>query len=84
MCPSAMVGRHLIASTETAGNDSDSAFVHEIHGVLLHEMVHVLQHPDGPSGLIEGIADWCRLKAGWAAAHWNEGLGGDKWDAGYE
>ncbi|KAI0931354.1 hypothetical protein AcW1_001230 [Taiwanofungus camphoratus] len=58
----------------------------EIRGVLTHEMVHCFQHDARgtcPGGLIEGIADWVRLRAGLAAPHWKEGHG-DKWDAGYE
>ena len=51
-------------------NGDDQAVLHEICGVLLHEHVHALQH-DAPKscdgtkgGLIEGLADYCRLQAG--------------------
>ncbi|KAL5348131.1 hypothetical protein ACLOAV_006611 [Pseudogymnoascus australis] len=58
----------------------------EIAGVLVHELVHCLQY-NGlntcPSGLIEGIADWVRLKADLAPPHWKR-TGEGKWDAGYE
>jgi hypothetical protein len=58
----------------------------EIRGVLVHEMVHVWQW-DGrgtaPGGLIEGVADFVRLRAGLGPPHWKRGGGGD-WDAGYE
>lgn len=66
-------------------------------GVLVHEMVHVLQW-DGtadksggsggshraPGGLIEGIADYVRLKANLAPPHWRKAPSTQDWDAGYE
>lgn len=58
----------------------------EILGVLVHEMVHCWQHSGfgtTPSGLTEGVADWVRLKAGFAPAHWQRHTDCD-WDAGYE
>ncbi|KAL6964058.1 hypothetical protein U1Q18_035113 [Sarracenia purpurea var. burkii] len=45
----------------------------EITGVLYHEMTHVWQwngNGQSPGGLIEGIADFVRLKAGYAPSHW--------------
>ncbi|KAF2279217.1 BSP-domain-containing protein [Westerdykella ornata] len=58
----------------------------EMLGVIIHEMVHCWQH-DGngtaPGGLIEGIADWVRLKAGYAPPHWKRRADCD-WDSGYE
>ncbi|KAG9035067.1 hypothetical protein FRB95_012086 [Tulasnella sp. JGI-2019a] len=66
---------------------NDAALTQEIKGILLHEMVHVLQYSgtthSAPSGIIEGIADYCRLRSGWGAAHWSQGPGG-KWDSGYQ
>lgn len=58
----------------------------EIKGVLVHEMVHCWQgngSGKAPSGLIEGIADFVRLKAGLSPPHWKKESGGD-WDAGYQ
>ena len=58
----------------------------EIQGVLVHEMVHCWQWNalgTAPGGLIEGIADFVRLKAGLGPPHWKKKSGGD-WDAGYE
>ena len=59
----------------------------EITGVLYHEMAHVWQwDADGqaPSGLIEGIADFVRLKAGYAAENWVPPGRGDDWYQGYD
>ena len=36
-----------------------------------------------PGGLIEGIADWVRLRSGWVPAHWRQKTKGP-WDRGYE
>ncbi|KAI9846577.1 MAG: hypothetical protein M1837_003818 [Sclerophora amabilis] len=58
----------------------------EILGVLTHETVHCLQHASGapPGGLIEGIADWVRLRSGLAPAHWKRTPDSEtKWDQGY-
>lgn len=59
---------------------------HEIRGVLVHEMVHAWQwngHGKAPGGLIEGIADFVRLKTGLGAHHWERKIP-DHWDAGYD
>lgn len=59
----------------------------EITGVLVHEMVHVLQWNGQHlcnSGLIEGVADWVRLKAGLAPPHWEQRCEDSDWDNGYE
>ncbi|CAK7330011.1 unnamed protein product [Dovyalis caffra] len=59
----------------------------EIGGVLYHEMTHIWQW-DGngttPGGLIEGIADFVRLKANYAPSHWVRPGQGDSWDQGYD
>ena len=36
-----------------------------------------------PGGLIEGVADFVRLRAGYAPPHWRRGRG-NRWDEGYE
>ncbi|KAI1330991.1 BSP-domain-containing protein [Xylariaceae sp. FL0255] len=61
---------------------------HEIEGVLVHELVHCYQWNGkgaAPGGLIEGFADWVRLRCGLSPPHWHRGdeLKG-KWDAGYQ
>ncbi|KAL6531773.1 hypothetical protein OROMI_028136 [Orobanche minor] len=59
----------------------------EFTGVLYHEMTHVWQwngNGRAPGGLIEGIADYVRLKAGYAPGHWVKPGEGDKWDHGYD
>lgn len=64
----------------------DTRLKEEILGVVVHEMVHCWQHNargSAPGGLIEGIADWVRLKAGYAPPHWRRHADCD-WDAGYE
>ncbi|XP_057783028.1 uncharacterized protein LOC131000903 [Salvia miltiorrhiza] len=63
------------------------AVKNEFTGVLYHEMTHVWQWNGGgqaPGGLIEGIADFVRLKAGYAPSHWVKPGQGDRWDQGYD
>ena len=58
----------------------------EITGVIVHEMVHVWQWSGfgtAPGGLIEGVADYVRLKAKLDPPHW-ELEPGEDWDAGYQ
>ncbi|KAK8624912.1 hypothetical protein V6N13_089798 [Hibiscus sabdariffa] len=59
----------------------------EFNGVLYHEMTHVWQW-DGngqtPGGLIEGIADFVRLKAKYIPSHWVKPGQGNRWDQGYD
>lgn len=70
----------------TRGTQAEAT--HELAGVMTHELVHSVQQscPGVPSGLIEGIADVCRMDVGLGAAHWKEVTGEVDfgWDAGYE
>lgn len=59
----------------------------EFAGVLYHEMTHVWQwtgNRQAPRGLIEGIADYVRLTAGYVPSHWVKAGEGDRWDHGYD
>ncbi|QRV87861.1 peptidase [Ceratobasidium sp. AG-Ba] len=59
----------------------------EILGVIRHEVVHCFQYDaqgTAPGGLIEGIADFVRLRGGLAPPHWKRDQKGEHWDAGYE
>ncbi|KAJ5902001.1 hypothetical protein N7495_002529 [Penicillium taxi] len=76
--------------------------LHELVGVLTHELVHCYQHtappkpsaeenetvPRPPGGLIEGIADFVRLKARLEPPHWKRPQSAaerpSQWDAGYQ
>ncbi|XP_021753420.1 uncharacterized protein LOC110718817 [Chenopodium quinoa] len=58
----------------------------EFTGVIYHEMTHVWQwngNGQANGGLIEGIADYVRLKAGYIANGWAQPGGGNRWDEGY-
>ncbi|KAJ1700716.1 hypothetical protein LUZ63_000495 [Rhynchospora breviuscula] len=55
----------------------------EFNGVMYHEMTRVWQwngQGKAPGGLIEGIADFVRLKANYAPSHWVKPGQGDRWD----
>ncbi|XP_030519898.1 uncharacterized protein LOC115733384 isoform X2 [Rhodamnia argentea] len=59
----------------------------EFTGVLYHEMTHVWQWNgagQAPGGLIEGIADFVRLRSGYVPGHWVKPGQGDRWDHGYD
>jgi len=58
----------------------------EILGVVCHELVHCFQWNAKNTcngGLIEGIADWVRLNAGFVPPHWKKEAG-KSWDTGYQ
>ena len=66
---------------------------HEINGVLVHELVHCLQHHGSgtcPGGLVEGVADFVRLRARLDPPHWTPPSRAkppppdQRWDAGYQ
>ncbi|KAJ5135418.1 uncharacterized protein N7515_004696 [Penicillium bovifimosum] len=86
----------------TSGPSAKEDPLHELVGVLTHELVHCYQHtappdsaetgdekmPRPPGGLIEGIADFVRLKAGLEPPHWKRPVSAadrpPKWDMGYQ
>jgi hypothetical protein len=71
-------------STEYIAGVKEERVREEVLGVIRHEMVHVWQHNGKgccPGGLIEGVADWCRLRDGFVPPHWRRG--GGAWDDGY-
>lgn len=86
----------------TVGQSAKADPLHELVGVLTHELVHCYQHtapqpdeangqdkvPGPPGGLIEGIADFVRLKAGLEPPHWKRPESAldrpSRWDAGYQ
>ena len=68
-------------TSQTPGREAD-----EVLGVLVHEMVHAWQwngKGKAPGGLIEGIADFVRLKAKLQPPHWKREIA-EKWDQGYQ
>ncbi|KAK2764310.1 hypothetical protein FQN54_009002 [Arachnomyces sp. PD_36] len=93
---------HLSLSyiSSVSSRNTPAATKTELTGVLTHELVHCFQHstpprtperpnpPSPPSGLIEGVADFVRLKAGLSPPHWKRPLSAadrpEKWDAGYQ
>ena len=55
--------------------------------MIYHESTHIWQWSgigQAPGGLIEGIADFVRLRAGYAPSHWVQPGQGDMWDQGYD
>jgi hypothetical protein len=79
--------KEIHLSTEYIEGIAAGRLTAEITGVLVHEMVHVWQWNGQHScngGLIEGVADWVRLKAGLAPPHWRKRSDDCDWDAGYD
>ncbi|KAG2704622.1 hypothetical protein I3843_05G012800 [Carya illinoinensis] len=59
----------------------------EITGMLYYEMTHVWQwngNGQAPEGLIEGITNFVRLKAGYVRGQWVQPEQRDRWDQGYD
>ncbi|KAK3152932.1 hypothetical protein QOZ80_2BG0165490 [Eleusine coracana subsp. coracana] len=78
-------GIHL--SAKYVGGYSGGDVKREVTGVLYHEVTHVWQWNGkgrANGGLVEGIADYVRLKAGYAPGHWGKPGQGDRWDQGYD
>ncbi|KAG4424070.1 hypothetical protein IFR04_002766 [Cadophora malorum] len=64
----------------------ETAYQFELLGVIRHELVHCFQpvpHASVPPGLIEGIADWVRLRSGLGREEWKASSEG-RWDQGYD
>ena len=77
---------HSVFKGGNSEDTSASLLLKELKGVMVHEMVHVFQHDGQGSadpGLIEGIADYIRLKANYAPVHWTKNKT-RPWNAGYE
>ncbi|WCJ17815.1 Plant basic secretory protein (BSP) family protein [Euphorbia peplus] len=74
-------------SANYIGNYSSGDLKTEFTGVIYHEMTHIWQwngNGQTPGGLIEGIADYIRLKANYVPSHWVKAGEGEKWDQGYD
>ncbi|KAI9223924.1 peptidase of plants and bacteria-domain-containing protein [Blastocladiella britannica] len=70
-------------ATDPAG---DQEYVRGVMGVFVHEAVHMYQgngHGHAPGGLVEGVADWVRLRSGLVPRHWRRRIDCN-WDAGYD
>jgi len=75
--------KEIYFSLDYIGQLPDDRTQNEILGVIRHEMVHCWQYDScgtAPGGLIEGISDFVRMKAGLGPPHWKRK--GDSWDAG--
>lgn len=77
-----------IAHVSSSNKGDKIKIRHELLGVICHELVHCYQWNglgSAPGGLIEGIADWVRLHAGYVPPHWERKAGKDiSWDSGYQ
>ncbi|XP_031378521.1 uncharacterized protein LOC116193919 [Punica granatum] len=93
----AHVGQYPHAVASTVGNkirinsdciqDFRGDACHEFTGIMNHESTHVWQwngNGMAPAGLITGIVDYERLKAGCPSTKWVKRGCGSRWDQGYE
>ncbi|OWM87721.1 uncharacterized protein LOC116203548 [Punica granatum] len=81
------VGNEVRINTDYLENFQSGDVYDEFMGILFHETTHLWQW-DGkgtaPKGLINGIADFMRLSAGWPSVGWTQRRGsGSRWDEGY-
>ncbi|KAF7851544.1 hypothetical protein BT93_L3725 [Corymbia citriodora subsp. variegata] len=63
-----------------------SMFVENMDGVAytINDEIHWNGNGQAPSGLIEGFADFVRLRSGYVPGHWVRPGQGDRWDQGYD
>lgn len=57
----------------------------EVAGILYQELTHVWQWTgkgEAPAGLIEGVAEFVRLKSGFVSGEWAAAGDGGRWDEG--
>ncbi|OWM63658.1 uncharacterized protein LOC116197262 [Punica granatum] len=93
----ARIGQYPLAVASTVGNNIrlNSDYIqhfngdvkYEFTGIMYHESTHVWQwngNGMAPAGLINGIADYMRLKAGWPSVNWGNRGSGNRWDEGYD
>ena len=57
-------GTISFSSRHIANYDEPEDARFEFLGVLIHETTHLYQHDDGGGGLVEGMADFVRIRAG--------------------
>ncbi|KAL5709176.1 hypothetical protein ACHQM5_019894 [Ranunculus cassubicifolius] len=75
----------IYLNTEYIANFSGDVRI-EIMGIIYHEATHVWQwngNGKAPLGLIEGMADYIRLKANLAPLRWVQKGSGNRWDESY-
>lgn len=57
----------------------------QVAGILYQQLAHVWQwtgNGSAPAGLIEGVAEFVRLKSGFVSREWAAAGDGDRWDEG--
>eukprot|EP00158_Paraphelidium_tribonemae_P001203 Partr_v1_DN24107_c1_g2_i1_m71025 putative PBSP domain-containing protein len=80
----AYIFKHALGKSVTAPDEEKGYY--EMMGVLIHEFTHLSQYDNSTNGggIIEGIADYVRLKSGFGAKHWREVRHeGKQWHCGY-